>query len=263
MSQEIISKPFDWEISVANEAEKITEDFIRGISNPGLSPGNVCIQTKKRIEKLAALWMQFKKQRIGRPAKSFFIDSIKKKVRFYFVVKKFTNIDFTYDRFVKKFKTLRVDYDYKLFGHMVSIQSAFHYAKFGKVELYEIKMAALIILLNRFSLFYSIDGSDEQKWLITSDDIIKVLMNITFIVRNDPDFYKYVKFRPLMETELENGLKKSSPSCAEDLLKHLKPGMNVNEWVEVLCEQWAISRRTVYRYFKKYSIDPKKLTKSN
>jgi hypothetical protein len=251
----IISKPFTYEEDFHKEALQIRDSFLSAIDSG--SPQSL-YDIKKRIIKLSALWSRKKEVRIGYKAKSFYVDRAYGS-RFLFTVNHFFHTKLLYKR--NDNDETKTEFSVRQFANMVSVQAAYHLAKFGEMREYELMMASIIILMKYFVLFRERqDGYAGNEWCISSDDIRKVLTNFSLIIRNDKDFFRYVK-RPIAipGTPSSEKIDIKKPECADDYLRFYRKGMSVNDWVDVLMKEWNEKRRTVYYHFSKFGIEPKKV----
>ena len=257
---QIISRPLAHEEYFANEALRIINTLYLAIEYDFGS--HIIKDIKSDIEKIASEWSKTKEVKYGYQPKSFYIDRAYG-FRFLLRMNDFYDTKFRYNTmgYSKKGYITTTDFTVDLFSKMVSVQAAFHLGKFGEIKLHELTLASIEILFKYFVLMKERDdGFDDYRWCFTADDIRKVINNIGMIIRNDANFFKYVK----MPLELPGEIKKEDnrrPRCAEDYLRFYQEGMNVNEWKSVLMKEWDQSEKTVRNYFKRFRIEPTKITK--
>lgn len=248
----IISQTPQADIDIQRDAEQVICDFYNAICLQ-FTPGKTCCDIKKRIDKIAEVWKQKKHYIAGRQPESFFLNYALGN-RYIEVVNKFAGTNIKYRN------TTFMDFDMKIFAKMVSIQTAFHLAKFGTVILYEIQLAAILILIKYVKVFDNAEDSlDDKVWCISYPELRCVLDKIQNLNEFDKDFYSYVVKKKDKKPKV---LRRLKPETADDYLRFYKDGWNVDQWVEELKYQWCQSRASVFNYFKKFNIKPKEITKN-
>ena len=249
----IISKPPAMDVNIENAAVQIINEFFEALYLQK-TPGKTCYDIKKRIDEIAEEWRKRKQYNTGRQPESFMLHYAIGN-RYLEVVNRFAKTEIKY-----KNNTL-MDFDKKTVAVMISIQAAFHYAKFGSIVFYEMELAAILILFKYVKLFEDAYGSmDDKVWCVTYEDIKELFELIPYINQYDKNFYNYVIKK--REIKKPKTLKRAKPECADDYLKFYQNGWNVDQWIEELHKQWGQSRMTIFRYFQKFGIEPKKITKN-
>lgn len=251
----IISQTPAMDVNLEMAADRVITYFWEALcDDTRKTPGKICYEVKDAIDKIAKIWRKDKQYIIGRQPESFLLNYASGN-RYLEVVNIYAGTDIKYKN------TELIDFDKKTFAKMVSIQTAFHLAKFGTVILYEIQLAALLILLKYFRVFgNAVDSFDDKVWSVSYEDVKSVFELIPYINEYDKaNFDKYVIKKK--EKKIDKSMRKAKPEVPDDYLKFYQDGMNVDQWIEELKYQWGQSRSTIFCFFKKFNIRPKEITK--
>ena len=253
-----ISSPNLSEENFVQEALRITRDLYKGIERGYSSYAKA--DAEKSIKRLSEKWSKTKEVKYGYKPNSFYIDHVYNS-RFLYTLNHFHGTDFRYPR--KGVPFLRAEFRVDLFAKMISVQAAYHLAKFGEIKFYELMLASVIILFRFFNIMKEReDGIEGYIWCISSEDIQNTIRALSRIIDNDPKFGSYVrKSLPLPGEQPKETISKKKPVCGHDYMMLYEDGMKVKDWVSVIMKQWGQSRRTVYNNFDKFGIDPKEVAK--